>query len=217
MARRTTVGAACTLAAAALVLTACGGGGDKKVAATTSGAPAGAPSAGATTAPATTSAPAGPTFDFPPDVSVVVDADTTGDAAKDAVLRDQGYGLRAIYLSVAELNSKLPVFSRYLTRDAAKTWIDSIAWGQRYHRTVTGPLRFYDREVTLRDAKTAAVTFCEDQSRSYDKDSRSGKVFTTTTSADSLVSHTASLRKSADGTWQMTTYTSQRGAAQCRL
>lgn len=215
MAPRTTVTAACTLAAAALLLTACGGGGDSKISATPpAGTRAAAPSAPVTTA---STQPAGaPVFDFPPDVKVVVDPDTTGDATKDAILRDQGYGLDAIYLALAKLDTKLPAFPRYLTQEAAQTWSDSITWGRQYHRSVTGTVKFYDREVSLVDPNKAGITFCEDQSHSYDKDSKTGKVFTTQPSANDFVFHTAQMVKSGDGTWQMANYKSQKGAAQCR-
>lgn len=215
--RTTTAAAACTFAMAALLLTACGGGGDDaKIAPASSQSAPATPSTSA--APTSAAAPAAgaPTFDFPPDVKVVVDADTTGDPVKDAVLRDQGYGLQAIYLSIAKLNSKLPVFSKYLALDASKDWTDSIAWGRKYHRTVTGTAKFYDRKVTLRNSKTAGIAFCEDQSHSYDKDSTSGHVFTTTPSANDFIFHTAQMVKATDGTWQMANYRSQKGAAQCR-
>lgn len=218
MARRTTAtAAACTLAAAALVLTACGGSGDKKIAATTSGTPAAAPSAGATTTPPPTSAPAAPTFDFPPDVKVVVDPDTTGDATKDAVLRDQGYGLQATLLAVAKLDTNIPVFSQYLSGEAAASWIKSVGAEKSRHHTLTGTVHYYNRKVTSVSGSTAGVTFCEDQRYGYDKDINTGKVLKTTPSRNSFIFHTAQMSRTADGTWQMTNYKSQRGAAQCQL
>jgi hypothetical protein len=220
MAPRTSVTAACTLAAVALLLTGCGGGGSSAITGASQpppGTAAGAPG-GATTPPAspTATAPSAPVFHFPPDVKVVVDPDVTGDAVKDAILRDQGNGLRAIYLALAKLDTRSPGLAQYLAQDAAKTWDDSVGWGRTYHRSVTGTVRFYDREVTVKDQKTAGVSFCEDQSRSYDKDSKTGKVFTTQPSASDFVFHMAQMIKASDGTWQMATYKSQRGAARCR-
>ena len=205
------------LAAATLLLTACGGGGDKKIAATTSGTPAGAPSAGATTASPTASAPPAPTFDFPPDVKVVVDPDTTGDATKDAVLRDQGYGLQATLLAVAKLDTNIPVFSKYLAEDAAASWTTSVSSEKSRHHTLTGTVHYYNRKVTSVSGSTAGVTFCEDQRYGYDKDINTGKVLKTAPSRNSFIFHTAQMRRSSDGTWQMTNYKSQRGAAQCQL
>ncbi|WP_031525503.1 hypothetical protein [Streptomyces sp. NRRL F-5123] len=217
MRRRTSLTtAACTLAAATLLLTACGGGGgDKKIGAEGSGTPAPAPSASTTTAAPTTSAPAGPTFDFPPDVKVVVDPDTTGDAVKDAILRDQGYGQQAIFLAIAKLDSTIPVFQKYVTGKAAADWAVKIDWGKSHHTTVTGTTAFYNRKVTVTDATTAGVTFCQSERESYDKDTKTGKVATTTPSLDDFTLHTARMRKAADGTWQMTDYRSQDRAKSC--
>ncbi|SEN59296.1 hypothetical protein [Actinacidiphila rubida] len=217
MARRTTVtAAACTLAAAALVLTACGGGGDKKIAATTTGTPAGAPSASATTAPpTTTSAPGAPTFDFPPDVKVVVDPDTTGDAVKDAVLRDQGYGLQAIFLAIAKLDPAVTQFHRYVIESAAEDWSSKIGWGKSNHESITGTVLFYDRKVNVTGATTAGVTFCQSERNSHGKDTKSGKAIMTAPSLDDFTFHTVLMRKSADGTWQMANYKSQDRAKSC--
>lgn len=219
MRRRTslTTAAACALSAATLLLTACGGGGgdDKKIDASDSGTPAPAPSATTTTAAPTT--PPGPSFDFPPDVKVVVDADTTGDAVKDAILRDQGYGLQSVYVALSKDDPKEPLLKQYLTGSALAIWSESISAGQKQHLTATGDLHFYHRKVTSSSATTAGVTFCEDQRYSYNKHTDTGRVDKTKPSLNSFVSHTALMRKAADGTWQMADYKSQRGAAACRV
>lgn len=218
MARRMPLtAAACTLAAATLLLTACGGGGNKKIA-TESSAPTAAPSTTTTTAaPTTSAAPSAPTFDFPPDVKVVVDADTTGDPTKDAILRDQAYGLQSVYVALGKADPKLPLLEKYLTETALEIWSESITSGKEHHLTATGDLRFYNRHVTSTGSATAGVTFCEDQRFSYNKHTDTGRVDKTTPSLNSFVFHTALMRKAADGTWQMADYKSQRGAAQCRV
>ncbi|MFI0720088.1 hypothetical protein [Streptomyces sp. NPDC021224] len=206
--------AAATLAAA-LLLTACGGGGggDKKIDASGTGTPAPAPSASTT---ASESAPPGPVFDFPRDVKVVVDADPTGDAVKDAVLRDQAYAQQAVYLALATLDPKLPAYKAYVTGLAAGYWDSQLHWGQNHHTTITGTTLFYDRKVTVTDATTAGVTFCESQRDTFDKDTKTGKVTRTTPSLDDFTAHTARMKKSADGTWQMTDYRSQDRAKSCQ-
>jgi hypothetical protein len=216
MARRTTALAATgSLAAAALLLTACGGGGsDSKI---TSSPAAPTTSAPATSAPATTPAAAdGPTFDFPSDVKVVVDPDTTGDATKDAILKDQAYGEQAIFLAIAKLDPKLPQLNKYLTGEALGDWINGVKWGQTHHTTISGTTLIYKRTVNVTSAQSAFVNFCESQRNAYDKDSKTGKVARTTPSSDDFILHTSLMRKSADGTWTMSTYESQKGAATCR-
>lgn len=215
--RTTTVAAACTVAAAALLLSACGGGGDDaKIQPTSSQSAPATTSASSAPTSAATPASAAPTFDFPPDVKVVVDADTTGDPVKDAVLRDQGYGQKAIFLAIAKLDSNLPVFKKYLRETAEEDWTSKIGWGKSNHETVTGTTLFYDRKVTLNGANTAGVTFCESERDSYGKNSQTGKVIKTTPSIDDFTYHSALMRKAADGTWQMATYKSQDHAAKCQ-
>jgi hypothetical protein len=215
MAPRTTIAAAaCTVAAAALFLTACGGGShDDKIAATT---PASTPPpTTASSSPTPTTSPGAPTFDFPSDVKIKIDADTTGDKTKDAILRDQGYGYEAAFLAVTKQNEKLPLLMTYMSEEALETWSESIDAYKKNGHTVTGTVHIYDRKVTLNGAQ-AGVSFCEDQSYFYDKDVNTGKVLKTTLSANDFILHTSLMRKAKDGTWQAATYNSQQGAAQCR-
>jgi hypothetical protein len=216
MARRTTALAATgSLAAAALLLTACGGGGsDSKI---TSSPAAPTTSAPATSAPATTPAAAdGPTFDFPSDVKVVVDPDTTGDATKDAILKDQAYGEQAIFLAIAKLDPKLPQLNKYLTGEALGDWINSVKWGQSHHKSITGAEHFYDRSVRITSATSANVQFCENSRDAYDKDTTTGKRINGTPSTKDFTLHSSIMLKGQDGTWTMSTYESQAGAAKCQ-
>lgn len=218
MAPRTKLAAAAgTVAAAALFLSACGGGGDDdKVA---SGPTPSTASPTTPSAPATTTAPAdpaAPTFDFPSDVKVVIDADPTGDAAKDAVLRDQAYGQQAIFLAITKLDPKLPVFTRYLSGEALQNWTDKVKWGQSHHTSVTGTTLFYDRSVKVTGSTTAGVTFCESERDSYGKDTKTNKAIKTTPSLSDFTLHYALMNKGTDGVWKMTTYQSQSGATRCK-
>ncbi|WP_328469068.1 hypothetical protein [Streptomyces sp. NBC_00448] len=215
MAPRTKFSAAAgTLTAAALLLTACGGGHDKKIASSPTPSDT---TASQTTAPPTTPAadPSAPTFDLPSDVKITIDPDTTGDKTKDAILRDQAYGLEATYVAVTKPDKNFPLFTHYFIEDAVETWSESIDTMKKNHHTITGTVHYYDRKVTI-GSKTAGVTFCEDQRNLYDKDTRTGKVVTTTPSANSYIFHTSLMRKAKDGTWQTATYVSQRGAARCQ-
>ncbi|MFJ2953109.1 hypothetical protein [Streptomyces sp. NPDC087270] len=215
MAPRTKFSAAAgTLTAAALLLTACGGGHDKKIASSPTPSDT---TASQTTAPPTTPAadPSAPTFDFPSDVKITVDSDTTGDKTKDAILRDQGYGQEAMLLAVTKQDPSIPVFTKYVSETAAESWIKSVDSDKAAHRTLTGKVRFYDRKVTVSSATTAGVTFCEDQRYGYDKNTETGKVTLTKADSQGLIYHSVFMRKAKDGTWQTATYNSQRGATRC--
>lgn len=216
MAPRTKITAAAgTLTAAVLLLSACGGGGhDDKIASS--------PTPSATTAttmpPPTTPAasPGAPTFDFPSDFKIVVAPDKTGDPTKDAVLRDQGYAVQAIYLAITKLDKTLPVFTTYVTQDASEGWSASIDAGKKDDRSITGTLQIYNRKVTLSSSTVAAVSFCEDQSAAYDKNLKTGKAVMTTPSITDFVFHTSRMLKGTDGIWHTTTYNNQKGATQCK-
>jgi hypothetical protein len=166
-----------------------------------------------TTAPAAAGAPA---FDFPSDLKVVVDPDTTGNAAKDAVLRDQAYGQKAIFLAIAKLDPKLPQLNKYLSGEALGNWVNSVKWGQSHHKSVTGSEHFYQRTVTLTSASSANVTFCENSRDAFDKDTATGKRINGTPSSKDFTLHLSLMRKGSDGVWTMSTYASQPGAAKCR-
>ncbi|MEW1860769.1 hypothetical protein OG896_12280 [Streptomyces sp. NBC_00669] len=216
MAPRTKFSAAAgTLTAAALLLTACGGGHDKKIASSPTPSDT---TASQTTAPPTTPAadPSAPTFDFPSDFKIVVAPDKTGDPTKDAVLRDQGYAVQAIYLAITKLDKTLPVFTKYVTQDASEGWSASIDAGKKDDRSITGTLQIYNRKVTVSSSTVAAVSFCEDQSAAYDKNLKTGKAVMTTPSITDFVFHTSRMLKGTDGIWHTTTYNNQKGATQCK-
>ncbi|WP_335978018.1 hypothetical protein [Streptomyces sp. CA2R106] len=215
MAPRTTfAAAACTVAAAALFLTACGGGShDDKIAATT---PASTPPPTTTSSsPTPTTAPGAPTFDFPSDVKITIDADTTGDKTKDAILRDQGYGLDATYVAVTKLDKNLPLFTTYMSESALETWSETIDALKKNGHNISGSVHYYDRKVTINGSQ-AGVTYCENERYLYDKDTKSGKVLTTTPSSDDFILHSSLMRKSKDGTWVTATDNSQEGVARCQ-
>jgi len=214
MAPRTKLAAAAgAVTAAALVLTACGGGGhDDKIA--SSHTPT-STAAATTTATVTAKDPKEPTFDFPSDVKVVIDADATGDATKDAVLRDQAYGEQALFLAIAKLDPTLPVFRKYLTDKALGDWTNKIKWGQSHHESITGTVRFYDRTVTISGPDSAGVSLCQSERNSYGKNTRTGEAIKTTPSLDDFTFHLVSMHKGTDGIWHMTADRSQERATRC--
>ncbi|MEK8170804.1 hypothetical protein NKH77_18260 [Streptomyces sp. M19] len=138
-----------------------------------------------------------------------------GDATKDAVLRDNGYALRAINLAAAKQDPDLEVLTDYLAGEAAAGWRGGIEELKKSGQTVTGKIRYYDRKAKVTGKTTAGVTFCEDQRYSYNKDVKTGKVHKTTPSDNSFIYHVAFMRKNSDGTWQMAKDDESRGAKSC--
>lgn len=213
----TTAAVACGLAAATLLLTACGGGSDDDASKIKSSPTSAAPAPTATpSATATTQDANAPVFDFPKDVTVEIKMSMTGDKVKDAVLRDHSYAIQAIQLAYVKQNPALPVFLKYTTGGGQSSWATDIKSYRDQNETITGHLHFYDFKVTLTDATTAGVSYCDDQRDSFDKNTKTGKVDRNAPSANSFVQWADLMKQAADGTWKVSRSIMKRGASECR-
>lgn len=207
---------ACGIAAAALLLTACGGAPDdasKIRADPTTSAPA------VTATPPTTAPPRdanAPVFDFPKDVTIEIKMPSTGDKAKDAILRDHAYAIQAIQLAYVKQDPALPVFLKYTTGVGQLSWATNIKEYQDKDETVTGHMHYYEFNVTTSAADTAGVSYCEDQTESFDEDAKTGKVRVDTPDANSYVGWADLMKRSDDGTWRVANSLMKRGVASCR-
>ncbi|MEW2520131.1 hypothetical protein [Actinacidiphila alni] len=215
------VASALTLAVtAALTLTACGGSDDSGSDRITDGTVS--PSARATTpsatGPAASSAPTASPVDFhlPSDIKVLIDADTTGDAAKDAVLHAQADTLTARQKLYVDLDPGSAVLKAYFSGQARAFYAEQIATRKKEGHTVTGTYRYYDRKVTAVTSDTAVVSYCEDQSKAYSKDVKTGTVLRTTPSPDDYRLYTATLLKNAGGIWQLDSFQGKADAPACQ-
>ncbi|MEU6079246.1 hypothetical protein [Streptomyces sp. NPDC047108] len=156
-----------------------------------------------------------PEFDLPSDVKVVIDADKTGDKAKDVVLKDHGYALMAMQEAYAKAEAT-GNFDRYWRHEAAAKFRAVFGEYKKSGTTITGTDRFYGRAVMSLKGKKALVTFCEDQSKAFDKDVKSRKVARDEPSLDSFIEIRTVLEKGGAGDWQVTEYLGQRGSESCR-
>jgi hypothetical protein len=117
--------------------------------------------------------------------------------------------------AITEGDPEVPALSFYYSGTAlgeAQDWVQSIV-GDGY--TITGGNRYYDAQVDVFDAASAGVVYCEDQGKAYAKDRKSGKVHRTEITDKSYVLYTTRVEKNADGVWQTTKLTSQRGHTSC--
>ncbi|WP_326796014.1 hypothetical protein OG946_11405 [Streptomyces sp. NBC_01808] len=208
---------AVALAAAITLLTACGSSDDKpdRITGAKETATESEESSSASPSPAADGGAGAPEFDFPEDVKVEVESEPTGDAAEDAILRDHGYAVQSIRLGYAKQDPRLDVLEQYLGGDALLGWRAGIDEFVADGKTVSGTVRYYDREVTSQKGDVASVVYCEDQTNSYAKIADSGKVLKTEPSADDFIRHVSTMRKTADGLWQMVHESDEQGAAQC--
>ncbi|MFJ8086390.1 hypothetical protein ACIQ6Y_38265 [Streptomyces sp. NPDC096205] len=203
-------------AAALLLLTGCGGGdetseaNDKIAGADTDPNPSPSP---ATSAPTDTSRPE---ITLPSDLKVAFEGGRTGDPVKDAVLADSAERMRAVDAAITGTDPKGEAIGYYNTGKALEAALSWVAQFKDAGATITGEVRYYDREVTLEGQNSATLTFCADEGKGFSKDKKTGEVARTPVTKNSYVLYNTSLDKNADGVWQTSQIVSVRGAAQCQ-
>ncbi|RSN39767.1 hypothetical protein DMH12_36370 [Streptomyces sp. WAC 04229] len=209
--------AALTLtAAAALTLSACGGDdsssdGKDKIAGADTG-----DKASASPTPSESTAEGVPEITFPSDAKNVFEGEKTGDAQKDAVLAANTLSVNAVDEAIFEGSTDTKALGFY---NADKALSSSITYVQGYidsNDTWIGVTRYFDRKVTLKGDDKAYVRYCSDESKSYIKNKKSGKVDKSAASADSYVLYNTALTKNAAGVWQTTDIASKRGDKACQ-
>ncbi|GAA2541592.1 lipoprotein [Streptomyces levis] len=204
-------------ASAALLLTACGsGGGDGS----SSDKIAGADAAETPSASPSGSAPADgidrPEIELPSDMKLVFEGRQTGDATKDAILADNERTVSTVWQAMALGDVKKSGMAFYYTDDAL-AGVYQYAKGAIAKKTSwAGTLRYYDRQVTVFDKKSAALTYCVDESGADLKNRETNKLQGTKTTSDSYVFYNLGLKKNADGIWQTWDLTEDRGAQKCQ-
>ncbi|MFD5482567.1 hypothetical protein [Streptomyces hawaiiensis] len=218
MNRRPTLLAALTLtAAAALTLSACGSDdssknkdNDKIAGADTGGEASASPS------PSKSDSAGRPKITFPSDATNVFEDEKTGDAAKDAVLADSALSVNSVDEAIFEGSTDTKALGFYNTGKALES---SIGFVRRYidgGDTWEGTTRYFDRKVTLSGENKAYVTYCSDESKSYIKNRKTGKVDRSPATKDSYVLYHTSLAKNGAGVWQTTNIVSDGGAEECQ-
>jgi hypothetical protein len=214
--RRPTLLTAALTAAAALLLSACGSSDDgpkanDKIAGVDGGTKQSA-------SPTASASPAldRPEIELPADVTYKFEWAKTGDPNKDAVLNDAEQRIRAVDMAIAEQDALHAAYRFYSEGEAA-------AGSQKYiqdfvdHKArTTGLSRFYNEDLTVRDDGTAALVYCEDQSKAFNKFLESGKTDITPVTKNSYVIYASTLRKNEKGVWVTERLDSQRGSAKCQ-
>ncbi len=218
MNRRPTLLAALTLtAAAALTLSACGSEDSPK--ATDSDKIAGADTGDKASASATAGAAEAsgrPTIKLPSDVTYEFEWKKTGDADRDAVLSDAEQRIKAVDMAIAQQDPLDEAYRFYSDGEAAADSQKYIREFVDHKARTTGLTRYYNENVTLKDDGTAALVYCEDQSKAFNKFLKTGKTEVTPVTKDSYVVYAGTLRKNGKGVWVTERLISQRGSAKCQ-
>ncbi|MDX3456957.1 hypothetical protein PV396_34255 [Streptomyces sp. ME02-8801-2C] len=202
-------------ASAALTLSACGGddsssGNDKIAGAETGREPSASPSV------STSTTDDRPKITLPSDVTYKFEWTKTGDADKDAVLNDAEQRIKAVDLAIAEQDSLHAAYRFYSEGTAAAGSQSYIQDFVDHKARTTGLTRYYNESVTVKGDGTAALLYCEDQSKAYNKFLKTGKTDVTPVTKDSYVIYASTLRKNKTGVWVTETLDSQRGSAKCQ-
>ncbi|MET9352137.1 hypothetical protein ABZY14_03835 [Streptomyces sp. NPDC006617] len=215
--RRPTLLAALTLTAtAALTLSACGsedspGKGEDEIAgADTSSEPSTSPSE------TTATQPERPEIALPADVTYKFEWSKTGDPVKDAVLHDAEQRIRAVDMAIAEQDPLHKAYRFYSEGEAAAGSEKYIQDFVDHKARTTGVTRYYNESVNAKDDGTAALVYCEDQSKSFNKFLKTGKADVTSVTKDSYVLYASTLRKNSKGVWVTERLVSERGSAKCQ-
>ncbi|MEU4926949.1 hypothetical protein AB0G54_10660 [Streptomyces yokosukanensis] len=216
MKRRNLPVAATLAVTAALLLTACGGGddgpeGNDKVPGADTGdsTPSASPSS---------SAPDGagrPNVILPNGVKDVFESWKTGDATKDTVLADAARARTALNYAATQGNTKEPALSFYWQGDAFLSAVNWVKWFTDHNSTYIGTIRYFDARVTVSSGSSAAVIYCSDESKAYNKDKKTQKVDKTATTDKSYVLYNTHLEKSSKGVWETVGIVSKRGDKSC--
>ncbi|MFC4030140.1 hypothetical protein ACFO3J_01485 [Streptomyces polygonati] len=207
-------------ASAGLLLTACGGGGSDgsdPIQPSVTSAPA---TAAASTAPppTTPAGPAAPHFALPSDVTIDFSAFTGSDTSQKSILQDATYAATAVVETEALGHpTETPNFKRFFTGVHGAELADQLISYGKAGKVATGAFRYYAPQVTVnKAADSVTVAFCEDQSKAYDKDLKTGKVNVTTPSLNSFSLWTYVMSKGSTGDWQVFDYKWVQGVEKCQ-
>ncbi|MER5546140.1 hypothetical protein ABT072_27665 [Streptomyces sp. NPDC002589] len=155
-----------------------------------------------------------PHFDLPSDITVKVERQPTGDAAKDAVLRDLAYAAQARQEALTQ-GEGTANFSRYYAADAFVYINQQVAAARNKGLTSTGSYRYYDFRVLDLNGQSASARYCEDQRKAYAKEVKTNKVHRTQPSDNDFIQITVQTAKDSRGDWQVRQVSWKKAVAEC--
>jgi hypothetical protein len=200
---------------AVLLLAGCGGGSTSSSGSTDAKAPASA-SVSASTSASVSAAEGRPKITLPADDILTFTPEHDSDPVKDAILKDNAEFVRALDAAVVAQNPRLPALENYTEGEgavAAQDWVQSF---KKAGWTVTGTVRYTDRQVSVESKDKASLTYCGDESKGYTKVIKTGVVEHTKVTKNSYVAYGAQVQKNGKGVWELVKIASTRGADKCQ-
>nr|WP_237527655.1 MULTISPECIES: hypothetical protein [unclassified Streptomyces] len=156
-----------------------------------------------------------PKIELPSDVTFTFAWAKTGNKAKDAVLADREQAIQAVDMAIAEHAPAHEALRFYYEGDAAANAQKYVQAYVKAQARTTGAYRYYDATVTT-EGDGAGLTYCEDQSKAYDKYLKKDKVDKGPATKNSYVLYAAKLRKNDAGVWVTTELNATRGSDKCQ-
>lgn len=157
-----------------------------------------------------------PEIRLPKGVDNVFEGGKTGDAKKDAILADNERWVDSLIEAVTVEAKDHPALKYYAAGDALISSAEYIQGFQEKDRSFVGTTRYYDRQVTFLKDGVAAVTYCQDGTKTYPKDLKTGKVDRSVkASASDYAFFNTRVVKNDKGVWQTDSVTSTTGSKKC--
>ncbi|MFG2949080.1 hypothetical protein [Streptomyces adustus] len=199
-----------------MLLTACGSGnGSSSDSDKIAGADQDGPS---DTAPPSTSATSSikrPAIELPSDVQDSFENWSLGAAEKDAVLMYAKERIKATDAAIADADPNSEALIFYYKETALA---EASAWVQAYvnnGKSITGTVRFFNPVLKMLDQNTAALAYCADESKAFDKGRKDGKTERTKATKNAYVTYNSRVEKNDQGLWQTASLISERGNSKC--
>ncbi|MFX4293942.1 hypothetical protein [Streptomyces bohaiensis] len=152
-----------------------------------------------------------PEIELPDDMTKEFEDVDTDDPDERAVLADQERFVAAVDGAVAEGEAG-PALDFYASGDA---YISAVELVERYADMgyrIGGPIRYYNRDVTLREGDTATSSSCVDFSRSYSVNLETGEE---DPQSDEQGLYTLSHELNDVGTWRVVGWAVTAGGESC--
>lgn len=156
-----------------------------------------------------------PKITLPSDVENAFENWKTGDATKDALLADVKERINATDAAIVAANPDSKALAFYYKGEALA---GAAEWVQGYvddGRSITGTVRFYNPDLLMVDKDTAALAYCADETKAFDKDRKNDEAEKNPVTKDSYVAYNTRVQRTEQGVWQTTSLLSDRGNAKC--
>lgn len=158
---------------------------------------------------------------LPADVKIQVDGQAPTDPVQKTVWDGWLAEYQAEFQAVSRQNPNDSLYKLWTgtEKDAGFDATDTIkkyiaTFGANGH-TVSGTLRLYDWTVTATDSVGYHLSWCEDQTKFYDKDAKTGKVLVNAPSRNDFSFFRSTLQKGPDGRWITDWIQSTQGDPRC--